>query len=427
MGLDELYGSLPEEVLIFFLLLLPLLEILGFKKKWKGAGETLFFLAIIGTLVAIYFLLPEKGGVLTVFSEHFKVTQKTQLIKIFLLILALPLLFIRERVIIGVFKYYFLLLSVLLGALVAISSNSFITLLIGIELMAIPLYALVLNLDAPRLCAEATMKFIFFDSIITSCFLLGVVFLYLDKGHIFIANSAPYPSPYFIMGSVFLFVSFLIKLTLVPFHFWSPDVYQGSDYKTIYILTIIKKAAMFFILLNLWENFIGLSLLDKLQYPIIFLATLSTVWGNLVLYTQNQFKRFIAYSSIAQMGYLLSAFLIKDIEIQNTAVFIYFMMYALSLLAIVIPSTKVKLRKSNKFFFVLGLLSLAGIPPLPGFWAKIYLLGYLIDAGQPLLAFTLFLASYIGIYSYFRIISYFTLEDNHKEMAEMGKARLSLS
>ncbi|MBF0366263.1 MAG: hypothetical protein HQK50_11880 [Oligoflexia bacterium] len=409
------YALLPENILVLALLLFPMMEVL--KLKSKVVPFAAFLVATVGAL-AVLAIHYQQALEVTLFYGHYQVSPNLQAIKFLLTFSLLPILLLREQIFIGHYKYYFLLLALLYGSMVMISSGSFITLFVGLALLSIPLFPLILNGPIQKESSESAIKYIIIDSTLTALFLLGIAFIYFATGKMDLTIISS-DNVLYRFGCLLLLLSLFIKLAIVPFHPWSPDVYEGCDNRILYILSVTVKATIVFVL---WKIFANTA--NFLNYPwqaiIITLSIASILVGNLSLIKQTSIKRFFAYSSIAHMGYITLILIVTNvsIEIIATIIFAYFAIYSISMLLCLLTlgnllasADQLSLleqfhqRSSTRSSFLsFGLLSLAGIPPFPGFMIKIVIMGYLIKCDYTLVAVIAFLASYIGIYPYFKVM-----------------------
>ena len=318
-------------------------------------------------------------------------------------------------------RFYILLLSSLYGACMILSADSFLTLFLGLELMSLPVYVLVLLAYRRPESAEAALKYLVLSGAATATFLMGASLLYGASGSLALpvfAAALVSGDPLAQAAVVLVIVAFFLKAAVVPFHAWAPDAYEAASVPvTAYMATIIK-AAVLLAVVRLFGT-------APLSLPIVgliaFLPLASIVWGNLAAMRQSSFRRMIAYSSIAHAGYLFYAFL-GDGPGRYEAVLFYLVAYGLmNLLAFASlpPGADDTVRDRldhlqglfhrNPYAAIMigiAMLSLAGIPPLPGFIAKFLIFKNVMAAGYTLYAVLGLVASYLGIYFYLRVIQY---------------------
>ncbi|POY35731.1 NADH-quinone oxidoreductase subunit N [Solitalea longa] len=338
--------------------------------------------------------------------------------------------------------YYVLLLLATLGAQTLCISHHFISLFLGLEILSMALYALIAYLRTRNYAIEAGMKYLIMAAFSSAFLLFGMALIYSETGTMdfaAIANIIKLQSkisPYLIMGFGLLMVGAGFKLSIVPFHLWAADVYQGAPMPVTAFIATISKGGMLIILFRL----LGLTRLISLT-PIftlmLIIALASMLVGNLLAVRQRNLKRILAYSSIANMGYLMAALLSIDEDGLQTAT-LYTMIYFVALLTAfgVLSMLSTKERDADDLndlkgmfwqkplmasIMTVSMLSLAGIPLTAGFIGKFYILKSGIDTGQWLLMFTLILASIIGLFYYLKIIvALFTEAPSSAAVPEKG-------
>lgn len=323
-------------------------------------------------------------------------------------------------------EYYIILFTSTLGASLLAVADHFIMFFIGIETLTISLYVLIAFQRSKNTSIEAGIKYLFLASVSSAFLLFGMALIYTASGTmqfngiITALNGNSQLSPLFISGFAMMMVGIGFKLALVPFHMWTPDVYQGAPSPvTAYIATVSKGAVMavlirFFFITRGFEN-------DFLFIVISGIAILSMFTGNLLALRQKNIKRLLAYSSIANMGYLLIILLTgtnKGIQASVFYMISYFITTIGAFGVITLLSTcKNEAEKIEDYrglfwkkpwialVFTLSLLSLAGIPLTAGFIAKFYIVFEGMKTGLLVLVFSLIINSVIGLYYYLRVIT----------------------
>jgi NADH-quinone oxidoreductase subunit N len=318
-------------------------------------------------------------------------------------------------------EFFLLSLLSLLGAMVVVSALSLITLYLGLELLSLPMYALVaLKRDSAH-ATEAAMKYFVLGALASAFLLFGFSLFYGLFGSIYLSqiamhiNIAMLMSPLFLVALSFILVAVSFKLGLFPFHMWVPDVYQGAPLSVVALLSSIAKLAAFALLVRVLFN--GLAPLHFAASPwLLFLGLLSLIFGNLVALMQKNIKRLLGYSSVANMGMVFIALGLSTVTGLTSSAF-YLLAYAfmtvamLGLLIVVMPNIETvdQLKGLNKdhpfvaFLFLLVLLSFAGIPPLLGFDAKLLVIMSLLYQGHLFMSILVVLMSVIGAAYYLRI------------------------
>ena len=317
-------------------------------------------------------------------------------------------------------EFYLLLFSTLLGMYYMVSAGDFLMLFIGIELATIPTAALVAYETSKIKSAEAGIKFILSAALATGVSLFGISMLYASTGSIYFAEVATLlsNSPLSILGFVFFFAGIAFKVSLVPFHFWTADTYEGAPISIASYLSVISKAAAVFVmvmvlftvfksLVTVWEN-------------IIYGIAIATMFiGNLFALRQENIKRFLAYSSIAQAGFILLG-MIANSTLGLTTVIYFVAIYIFSNLAAfgVVQSISLKTGKENisdyeglyrtnpklSLVMLLALFSLAGIPPVAGFFGKFFLFTAAASKSYFLLVFIAVVNVTISLYYYLLVV-----------------------
>ncbi|GMW08038.1 MAG: NADH-quinone oxidoreductase subunit NuoN [Gammaproteobacteria bacterium] len=320
--------------------------------------------------------------------------------------------------------FYLLGLFALLGIMVMASAASFLTMYLGLETLALALYAMVASeRDAP-LGAEAAMKYFVLGAIGSGCFLYGVALVYAATGAIGFTEVAATLGASgggfgVLAGLAFILVGVTFKFGAVPFHMWLPDVYQGAPASaTLFVATAPKIGAFALALRVLVEALGGLA--ADWQNMLAVIAVLSLALGNLVAIVQTNFKRMLAYSTIAHVGFILLGLMAGGdggVEAALYYTIIYIIMTAAAF-GIVILLTNDGLeaselddlrglnRRSPWFaaMMLLVMISMIGVPPLVGFYAKWWVLSALLEGGHVWLALAGVFFSVIGAFYYLRVI-----------------------
>ena len=347
-------------------------------------------------------------------------------------------------------EYYIILFTSTLGASLLAVANHFILFFLGIETLTLSLYILIAFEKSKGSSIEAGIKYLVLASVSSAFLLFGMGLIYVTfgtmqfNGIVTAMNNAEKLPPLFIYGFGMMLVGIGFKLALVPFHMWTPDVYQGAPAPvSSYIATVSKGAVMavfirFFFTIRGFEN-------SAVFIVISGIAILSMFVGNLLAVQQKNIKRLLAYSSIANMGYLIIILLTGTDKGIQSAVF-YLITYFITTIGafgvISLLSTKEteaeKIEDYKGLFWkkpwiavvlTLCLLSLAGIPITAGFIAKFYLIYEGMKAGLMVLIFSMIINSVIGLYYYLRVITtMFSVSDNVElpAVSILGKFTLAI-
>jgi len=330
-------------------------------------------------------------------------------------------------------EFYSLTLLTLLGQMVMISAGNLVTVYLGIELMSFSLYALIALRREQVVATEAAMKYFVLGALGSGMLLYGMSMIYGATGHLdlhqiaqAVSGGGAHRLP-LVFGTVFIVAAFAFKMGVVPFHMWVPDVYQGSPTSVTLVLSTTPYLAAFAVILRLL--IVGLhGVAADWQPMLLILAVLSLAVGNIVAIAQTNFKRMLAYSMISHMGYVFLGLLSGVVNHHAPAMdkaygaslfylLIYVFSTSLTFGLIVILSRKgveceeiADLRGLNRRnpllagALLLSMFSLAGIPPLAGFYAKLSVLQVLVGAGHVAVAVVAVMLSLIGAFFYLRIV-----------------------
>ena len=339
-----------------------------------------------------------------------------------------------ERVGIYLAEYFALIFFILCGIAVASSFNTLLMLFLGIEIISIPLYILT-GTDKRNLKSnEASLKYFLMGSFSTGIMLMGIALLYGIAGSFdldTIMTQSDQKSPLFMGGIVLLMVSMAFKASAAPFHFWTPDVYDGAPTVFTSFMATIVKAAVFIAFVRLFDRaFGGAQQQWQLLIAIITAATLFI--GNITAVFQQSVKRMLAYSSIAQAGFMMFALFAMN-DLAKEGLILYAAAYSLATIGIFAILIKMKdytfegfngLAKSHPLLAAVNtifLLSLAGIPLTAGFFAKYYMLAAAVKTGTYLwLVIFAVLCAAVSVYYYFRVIQAMYFKDGEKHELEVS-------
>jgi len=319
-------------------------------------------------------------------------------------------------------EYPILILSSILGMMVMISSNDLIVFYLGLELQSLALYVLASFNRDNVLSSESGLKYFVLSALSSGLLLYGCSLVYgfsNSTNFIYIANSSLNVEYGVIFGLVFIIVGLAFKISAVPFHMWAPDVYEGSPTAvTLFFAALPKVAALTVFIRFLYIPFVNL--IDQWQTILVFLSIASMLFGAIAAIGQSNLKRLIAYSSIGHMGYALAGLTSgtnQGIQSSVTYITIYLIM------TLAFFSCLFMLRKKNVFYekiedlsglsanhpilsiaLLIVLFSLAGIPPLAGFFAKFYIFMAVIEQSMYFLAIVGLLSTVVAAFYYLRLI-----------------------
>ncbi|MFV9964668.1 MAG: NADH-quinone oxidoreductase subunit N [Francisella endosymbiont of Hyalomma asiaticum] len=335
--------------------------------------------------------------------------------------------------------FYILLMLCVLGAMVLTAAHSLVIIYVGLELLSLPMYALIAIYRDSGKGLEAAIKYFVLGAIASALLLFGMSFIYGITGKLDITEIAKVLSQvnftglqqqFLLVCLVMMISTFLFKLGAFPFHMWLPDVYQGAPNAIANIVATIPKVAAFVMLVNIL--FVGFpSLKDSWIYLFRIIGILSIFFGSLVALSQTNVKRLLGYSTVSQIGFVLLATTLNPQGYTLTAASFYVIVYIFTTLAVfgVITTISVggyevqdlnDLKGFNTkdswlaFILLIVLFSMAGIPPFGGFIAKLFVVMGLINDGNYFLSCFVLLMAVIASFYYVRVIKtmYFDEPEN---------------
>lgn len=446
-----LYGSVffafsPEFIFIYGFISI---FIYGLFKKMNGFDCIVSYSIILYMIIKQYIKVIEENIFFN--NEHWYISNLSINIKIllflsvFIILLFMVLLEDKNSEIFLNFELLMLILLCMFGILIIISSNNLFILYLGIELQSLSIYILCCLKRYSNKSLECGLKYFIFGSYASLILLLGISFIYLIFGTLnfneinLLINTFNYDNNLLLhLGLICILLGFFFKLAIAPFHWWLPDIFEGSADNITFFLAIIPKLPLFFILyrLNLliFSNFIFYS------YFFIFCGILSISIGVILALYVVKLKKLLAYSSIVHMGYMLIA-LSLNLKISAAISFYYFLIYIVATINIfsiylLIKNTHVivsgnitdlaYLKNSNKFLSIItiiSLFSLAGIPPFMGFYGKLLIFNFLIFTGNYIICFVLLLLSIASCIYYIRLIRFIYFDDKSEEPISFQKRK----
>jgi len=339
----------------------------------------------------------------------------------------------KEENIDKISEYFILLISTLIGMNFMISAGHFLIFYIGIELAVIPIAALAAYERYKNKSAEAGIKLILSSALSSGILLYGLSMIYGTTGTLYFGEVAKlYQNNNLqILGFIFFFAGMAFKISIVPFHLWTADVYEGSPINITSYLSVISKGASVFILMIILFTVFPI-ILATWQKTIFVTSVLTMTIGNLFAIRQQNLKRFLAFSSISQAGYILLG-LIGGNQLGMTSVIYYVLVYVFSNLgafgvvaAISNMSGRENIDDYNGLYqtnpklsliMTLALFSLAGIPPVAGFFGKFFLFTAAAEKGFFLLVFIAVLNTIISLYYYLLIVKAMFISKNENPVA----------
>jgi NADH-quinone oxidoreductase subunit N len=339
-----------------------------------------------------------------------------------------------ERVGVYLAEYFALIFFVLCGIGIASSFNTLLMLFLGIEIISIPLYILTGSDKRNLKSNEASLKYFLMGTFSTGIMLLGITLLYGASGSFnldVIMKGAEQSGPLFIGGILLLMIAMSFKVSAAPFHFWTPDVYDGAPTVFTAFMATIVKAASFIAFVRLFEGAFG-GAQKEWQLLAAIITAVTLFIGNLTAVFQQSVKRMLAYSSIAQAGFMMFALFAMN-DMSKEGLILYAAAYSLSTIGIFAILVKMKdytyegfngLARSQPFLAAVNtifLLSLAGIPLTAGFFAKYYMLAAAVKTGNFMwLVIFAVLCAAVSVYYYFRVIQAMYFKDGEGQAIEVS-------
>lgn len=422
----ELTFLIPEIVLFTLACIILVVDTFGSPED-KSFTYWLSQSSLIVAAALLFYLFPDTTEY--VMSMNFVSDQMGSILKIFICVLTSVVFFysydyLKEHELVKG-EYFVLGLFAVLGMMVMVSAYSLLTIYLGLELLSLSLYAMVAMHRDSQTASEAAMKYFVLGALASGMLLYGISMLYGVSGAIDLASLSTYISQQndtgvlLTFGLVFVIVGIAFKLGAVPFHMWVPDVYQGSPSSVTLFISSAPKIAAFAMAIRLLVD--GMEgLLENWQGMLMILSVLSMAAGNIIAISQTNIKRMLAYSTIAHVGFLLLGIASGSHEGYAGSMF-YVLIYALMSMgafgmiillgrrgyeADSIEDFKGLATRSPWFAFMMLILmfSMAGVPPLVGFWAKWFVIKEIVAMGYIWLAAVAVLFSVIGAYYYLRIV-----------------------
>lgn len=435
--LNDFLILMKQELVITFIIFVLLFVKLSNKET---KNETLINVVnILLTLNLVSGFLFQHSG--TLFGDMFRTTPlftfEKNLLNLGTLIISLQSYnWLKEHK--HVAEFYILLFSTLVGMFFMISSNNLLMFYLALELSTIPLAALAnFDLDKRR-SSEAAFKMIISSAFSSGLLLFGISMLYGSTGTLSLTELPAHLTgdPLQIFSFILLIAGFGFKISAVPFHLWTADVYEGSPVSVTSYLSVISKGAILFVLVSVLYN--AFSTMSESWYNMLFLiSVLTMIIGNLFALRQQNMKRFLAFSSIAQVGFILIGITGQSAEgstsvVYFVAIYIFSNLAAFGVINLISAATGKENVDDYKGFYktnpglswvlAIGLFSLGGIPPTAGFFGKFFLLLAGAGKGNYLLITIAALNMVISLYYYLRIIKamFMDANDNPIENVKAG-------
>ena len=430
----------PECALVIALILVFALDF-AMTKNGEFRGEkrnvalgrlTMFMLMSVGFAISLHL-----KDTVTAFGGLYVATQAVNVMKMVLtfgtlivVIMADSWVETRQRV---AGEFYMLILSTLLGMFMMMSSGNFLLFFLGLEMASVPLACMV-AFDKTRNSAEGAAKYILVATFSSGVMLFGISFIYAATGTLYFDDVAAKitAEPLTIMGLVFFFSGLGFKISLVPFHFWTADTYQGAPTPVTGYLSVISKGAAAITLCTILMK-VFQPMVEYWDYMLYIVIVLSITVANLFAIRQSELKRFMAFSSISQAGYIMLA-VVGNNQLGVAALTYYVLVYIVANMAVFTVINVVEQNNGGRtdmaayngfyqtnpklsFLMTLALFSLAGIPPFAGMFSKFFVFMAGVQNGDPWAYFVVFIAlvnTVVSLYYYLLIVKamYITKTDS---------------
>ena len=429
MGYSQFLNMLPEAILVLMLLIVFFTDFCLHKseRKVEVVGRMTMTLLICQTVMLT------TSGPAEAFGGMYVASQAAQVMKLILtfgtfivVVMAEPWLEREASKYAG--EFHLLVLSTLLGMYIMMSSGSFLLFFLGLETASVPMACLVAFDKWKKKSAEAAAKYILVATFSSGVMLYGISFIYAATGTLYFGDVADVlgrnylASPLQIMGLVFFFSGLAFKLSLVPFHFWTADTYEGAPTPVTGYLSVCSKGAAAFAALVILAKAFG-PMIDYWEYMLYVVIVLSITIANLFAIRQSELKRFMAFSSISQAGYIMLA-VIGGSQMGMTSLMYYVLVYIVANMAVFTVISAVEqnnggvtkmsaydgLYQTNpklSFLMTLALFSLAGIPPFAGMFSKFFVFMAAAEQGSFWAYFVVFVAlvnTVVSLYYYLLIV-----------------------
>jgi len=436
MNYGQFLYMLPEAALVTALIIVFAFdfvmtksgELRGEKANVALGRLTMFMLMSVGFAISLHL-----QDTVTAFGGLYVATQAVNVMKMVLtfgtlivVIMADSWVETRQRV---AGEFYMLILSTLLGMFVMMSSGNFLMFFLGLEMASVPLACMVAFDKDRKNSAEGAAKYILVATFSSGVMLFGISFIYASTGTLYFYDIASHletvgaqSSPLAIMGLVFFFSGLGFKISLVPFHFWTADTYQGAPTPVTGYLSVISKGAAAITLCTILMKVFA-PMVEYWNYLLYIVIVLSITVANLFAIRQNELKRFMAFSSISQAGYIMLAVVGND-QMGIAALTYYVLVYIVANMAVFTVINVVERKNGGRtdmaayngfyqtnpklsFLMTLALFSLAGIPPFAGMFSKFFVFMAGVQNGQPMAYFVVFIAlvnTVVSLYYYLLIV-----------------------
>ena len=451
MNYSQFLNMIPEFYLVLILIVVFVVDFITHKNEKKHdilSAVTIALTAVLPVRIALL------GEPTEAFGGIYVTSQIANVMKVILTVGTVIVLIMSQEWLKTARRYegeyYMLILSTLLGMYMMLSSGSFLMFFLGLEMASVPMACLVAFDKKKNDSAEAAAKYVLMATFSSGVMLFGISFIYAAAGSLYFGDVAKalcaYPSPLELMGMVFFFTGLGFKISLVPFHFWTADTYQGAPTPVTGYLSVVSKGAATLTLAIILTKVFG-AMVHYWQ-PLLWVVIMATItFGNLMAIRQTELKRFMAFSSISQAGYIMLAVIGADAAASQTALTFYVLVYVVANMSVfsVISAVEHRAGAGTKmsaynglyqtnpklaFIMTIALFSLAGIPPFAGMFSKffVFMAGVNGQHGEPFwpyfVVFVALVNTVVSLYYYLLIVKamYITKEEHPLPTFAHGRA-----
>jgi NADH-quinone oxidoreductase subunit N len=439
--IDIIKPILPEMILFFGACLVLLLD--AFQKLSNSLLSIASFVLVL-SIVMMIFGMPDGQY----YHDLFTISMFTKVIKVALTSLGL-FQFLAASSLMNKYdmsanEHNVIVMFLMVGACIMVSSNHLMLLYLGMEIQALAVYTLVVMQRKSEFSAEAGVKYFILGSLSSVLYLFGVSYVYGAFGtlyfheisiHEYVASTSG------VLGSILIISAFLFKVGVFPFHQWVPDVYQGAPTPSTSIISTLSKIAAVAVLIKLITVFLQADSDIDFRLMLGVIAIFSMIVGATVPIVQTHMKRFLGYSSIGHAGFMLMA-VVNISMVGLSAVIAYILVYGLTLIMILVCLMSLKdkrklvedcndlsllqlaglaqVRPKHAFILAVGFLSMAGMPPLIGFFPKLLILQHVISSGNIILMCFAVLTTVISLFYYLKVIKLMYIDMPIKESTRVS-------
>ena len=425
MDYSQFFNMIPEATLMLALVIVFLADLIFKGERKHCYTSLLMYVGLLAQTVVCFTAAPSEA-----FSGLYEASAACNAMKgiltagTFIVVVMAQSWLVKDEVKAVSGEFYTLTLSTLLGMYMMMSSGNFLMFFLGLEMASVPMACMVALNKYRNESAEGAAKFIITATFSSGVMLYGISFLYAATGTLYFDDvmSNLSATPLVIMGLVFFFSGLGFKISLVPFHFWTADTYQGAPTAVTGYLSVISKGAATFTLMAILMKVFS-PVVEYYEYLLYIVIVLTITIGNLFAIRQNELKRFMAFSSISQAGYIMLA-AIGSSNMGVSALMYYVLVYVVANMSVFTVINVVETRGAGNtkmscyhglyqtnpklaFLMTLALFSLAGIPPFAGMFSKFFVFMAAAQQGSFLAYLVVFIAlvnTVVSLYYYLLIV-----------------------